>query len=116
MEESNLGNVQGHVLNLSIVWSLQECDLEEGIYAGVANDPVESLQNVPLHLGEHFVVIEGAAHGLELSNSGHTVFLVTVLGSNEERSAADQLVVTLVDHTAGAVSIEKVDGEEQGFR
>ena len=115
VEESDLGDVKSHVLNLSIVGGLRQGDLEEGIYRGVTNDPVKSLQNVPLHLGEHFIVVQRAAHGLELPNSRDTVLLVAVLGGNEQGCAANELVVTLVDNTARAVAVEKVDGEEKGL-
>jgi hypothetical protein len=115
VEESDLGDVKSHVLNLSIVGGLRQGDLEEGIYRGVTNDPVKSLQNVPLHLGEHFIVVQRAAHGLQLPNGRDTVLLVTVLGSNEQGCAANELVVTLVDNTARAVAVEKVDSEEKGL-
>ena len=81
----------------------------------MTDDPVEGLQNMPLHLGEHLIVVERAAHGLELPYGGHTVFLVAVLGSNEKSSAANKLVVTLVDHATGAVAIEQVNGEEESL-
>jgi hypothetical protein len=70
---------------------------------------------VPLHLGEHLIVIQRAAHGLEFPYSRHTIFLVAVLSSNEEGSTSDELVVALVDDTTGAVAIEKVDGKEQSL-
>jgi hypothetical protein len=116
MEKSDLGDVQGHVLDFGIVWRLRQSNLEESVDSGVSNDPVEGLQNVPLHLREHFVIVKGAAHGLELSYSWYSVLLVTILGSDEQGSTPNKLVVALVDNTAGAVTVEEVDGEEQCFR
>jgi ABC-type Na+ transport system ATPase subunit NatA len=80
------------------------------------NNPVEGLQNVPLHLCEHLVVVQGATHGLQLSYSRYPVLLITVLGSNEEGGATDKLIVALVDDTAGAVAVEEVDSKKQSFR
>jgi hypothetical protein len=71
---------------------------------------------VPLHLGEHLVVVQRAAHGFEFSYSRYTVFLVPVLSSNEKGSTSDELVVALVHDTAGAVAVEKVDSEKQSLR
>jgi hypothetical protein len=116
VEESNLGNVQGHVLNFCIVGSFGEGDLEEGIHGGVPDNPVQSLQDVPFHLSEHLVVVKGAAHGLELSYGWDAILLVTIFGSDEQGSTADELVVALVDYTAGAVSVEEVNGKEEGLR
>lgn len=116
MEEGDLGHVQGHVLDFSIVGGFREGDLEEGVDSGVPNNPIECLQNVPFHLSEHLVVVERTTHGLQLSNSGHPVFLVTVLSSDEKCSAADELVMALVHNTAGAVPIEKIDSKEQCLR
>jgi hypothetical protein len=70
---------------------------------------------VPLHLGEHLLVVERAAHGLELSDERNTILLVSILGRDQERRTAHQLVVTLVDDTARAVSVEQVDSEEKGL-
>lgn len=71
---------------------------------------------MPLHLREHLVVIKRAAHGLELPYGRDTVFLVAILGSDEQSSTTNKLVVALVDDTARAVPIEKVYSEEQGLR
>jgi hypothetical protein len=116
VEESDLGDVQSHVLNLSIVRSFREGDLEERIDGGVTDDPVEDLQNVPLHLSEHLIAVHLAAHGLQLPNGRDTVLLVTVLGGNEQGYAANELVMALSDNTAGAVAVEKVDSEEPRSR
>lgn len=115
MEQGNLRNVKGHVLDFGVVGSFGECNLEEGVHGWVSNNPVQGLQNVPFHLSEHLVIVERAAHRLQLPNGGHAVLLVAILGGNEEGSTADKLVVTLVDDAAGAVAVEKVDSKEEGL-
>jgi hypothetical protein len=69
---------------------------------------------MPFHLDEHVIVVQGAAHGLEFPDGWHTILLVTIFGRNQQSCTANQLVVSLIDNTLGAVSIEKVDGQEQG--
>lgn len=99
-----------------VVADLGHSEIEEARDGRVTNDPVDGLQHMPLHLSEHVIVVEGAAHGLELPNRGHALLLVTVLGGNEQRGASDQLIVALVDNTAGAVAIEEVYRQVQGLR
>jgi hypothetical protein len=70
---------------------------------------------MPFHLSEHLVVVKGAAHGLELSYGWDAILLVTIFGSDEQGSTADELVVALVDNTAGAISVEEVDSKEKGL-
>lgn len=115
MEQGNLRNVECHVLDLSIIRRCGKGDLQEGIHGRVSNNPVQGLQYVPLHLGEHFVVVKRATHGLQLPDSWYPVFLIAILGSNEESSTSDKLVVALVNDAAGAVAVEKVDGEEESL-
>ena len=81
----------------------------------MADHPVQGLQNVPFHLSEHLVIVERAAHRLQLPYGGYAVLLVTVLGGNEQGCAANELVVTLVDNAAGAVAVEEVDRQEEGL-
>lgn len=81
----------------------------------MTDDPVEGLKDMPFHLGKHLIIVERAAHGLQLPDCGHTFLAVTVFGSDQEGSAANELVVALVDNTAGAVAVEEVDSKEQGL-
>jgi len=116
MEKSDLGDVQGHMLDFGIVRRLGESNLEESVDSRVSNDPVEGLQNVPLHLSEHLVIVKGAAHGLQFSYSRYSVLLVAILGGDEQSSTADELVMALVDDATGAVTVEEVDSEEKSLR
>jgi hypothetical protein len=70
---------------------------------------------VPFHLGEHVLIVEIAAHGLQLPDQGNTFLSVPILGCNEKSSTSNQLIVALVNHTSRAISIEEVDGEEEGL-
>ena len=115
MEQGNLCNIQGHVLDFGVVWSFCKSDLEKGVDGGVSNCPVQGLQNVPLHLGEHLIIVERTTHRLQFPNRRYPIFLVAVLSGNEEGSAANELVVAFVDNTAGAVAVKKVDGKEKGL-
>lgn len=62
VEQGDLQDVESHVLDLRVVGLVEDGHLEEGIHCGVADRPTEGLQNVPLHLNEHVVVVETAAH------------------------------------------------------
>lgn len=66
---------------------------------------------MPLHLGEHVIIVERAAHRLEFPNGRDTLLSVAIFGSDEESSATDELVVAFVDHAAGAVAVKEVDSK-----
>lgn len=113
--QGDLANVGRHVLNLSAVTLLGHNQLGEEVDRRVANVPVQGVEDVHLHLGKHARIVESATHVVKLVDLRYSVLLVAVLGGNEESSAADELIVLLVDDTLGAVPIEKVDGEEEGL-
>lgn len=113
MEQGDLRDVQSHVLDLRVVRSIQDGNLKEAVHGRVSNRPAQGLQDVPLHLNEHVIIIQGATHRLQLLDGGHAVLLVAILGRNEQSSTSDQLVVSLVDNTLRAVSVKQVDGQEQ---
>lgn len=111
--QGDLADVPCHVLQLDVLLgSVGKGELKEAIHGGVSNNPVEGVEYVPLHLGEHLFVVEHGAHALELSDQRHPVLAVTILGGNEQGSTANELIVTLVDDTTGTVSVEEVHGEE----
>ena len=114
--ERDLGDVPRHMLQLCVDGTLSQSQLQEARDGRMADDPVKRLQHVPLHLSEHIVVVERAAHGFQFADCGYALFLITVLGGDEESSAADELVVTLVNDTARTVTIEEVDGEMKRLR
>lgn len=109
----NLAEVGRHVLNLLVISLLRHHELSKEVDGGVADGPVESVENVHLHLGEHSGVVESAAHVVKFVNLRDSILLVTILGSDEEGGTSDKLVMLLVHHSLGAVPVEKVDGEEQ---
>lgn len=113
--EGNLADVPCHVLHLHILVFLGQGDLQEAVDRRMTDPPVERVQHVPLHLCEHLLVVEVAAHGLQLPDGWHAILTVTVLGGDQEGGTADQLVVTLVDNALGAVPVEEVDGKEKGL-
>ena len=57
VEESDLGDVESHVLNFSVVRSFREGNLKKRIDCGVTDDPVEGLQDAPFHLSELLVIV-----------------------------------------------------------
>lgn len=113
--EGDLTNVSGHVSNFAVVLLVGPNDGLEEVDRGVANVPLEGIEDVHLHLGEHAGIVQTTAHIVQLVDLGNTVLLVAVLGSNQQRCAADKLVVLLIDDPLGAVSVKQVDGQEHGF-
>ena len=65
VEESHLTKEPSHMLefHVTFAWLFFQSDLQESVNGGVTNNPVQSLQDVPLHLYEHILVIELTAHG-----------------------------------------------------
>jgi len=104
------------VLELRVEGDLCESKLLEAGNGRVTDDPVQCCENMPFHLGEHVVIVERAAHRLELADCRYTLLAVAVLGSNEQSRAADELVVALVDDALRAVTVEQVDGEVECLR
>lgn len=111
VEQGYLGEVSCHAFDLRIVIDLLENHLKKALDSRMPNNPVKGLQNMPLHLNKHILVVEIAAHRLELADGRNPVLLVPVLGSNEHGCTSNELVVALVHHPAGAVSVEEVDSE-----
>ncbi|KFY69666.1 hypothetical protein V496_00072 [Pseudogymnoascus sp. VKM F-4515 (FW-2607)] len=60
------------------------CGLKEAVDSGMADAPFKDIQDVPLCLYNHLLVIQRAALGMQLFNHGHAVLLVTVLGGDEQ--------------------------------
>ncbi len=104
------------MLSLWIEGDVQDSEVQEAGDRRVTDNPVQGLQNMPLHLGEHVVVVKRAAHGLELPNGGHTLLAVSVLRCDQESGTAYELVVSLIHDSTRAVAIQKIDREVQCFR
>ena len=115
VEESNLGQVSCHRLDLGVKVDLLKDHLQKALDGRMADRPAQRLQNMPFHLDEHILVVQVAAHRLEFPDRWHPVLLVPILGSDEHGRTAHELIVPFVDHSAGAVSVEQVDGEVEGF-
>lgn len=113
--ERDLAEVGGHVPDLTVVLLVGPDDGLEEVDGRVADVPLEGVEDVHLHLGEHACVVQTTAHIVELVDLGDTVLLVAVLGSNQECCTADKLVVLLIDYPLGAVPIKQVDGQKQRF-
>lgn len=111
--ESNLAKVGSHMFDFCIVTLLGSHELGEEVDGGVANGPLEGVEDVHLHLGEHAGIVETATHVVELVDLGNTVLLVAVLGGDEEGGTADELIVLLVHDSSRAVSVQQVDGEKE---
>lgn len=111
--ERDLADVGSHVLNLLVVPLLRDNELGEEVDGRVTNGPIESVENMHLHLGEHASIIKSTAHVVELVDLGNTVLLVAILGSDQQSSAANKLVVLLVHDPFRAVTVQEVDSEEQ---
>lgn len=113
MVQGNLAQVGGHVLHLFVVLLFGNHELGEEVDSGVANGPLESVQDVHLHLRKHAGIVQAAAHVVELMNLRNPVLLVTILGCDEKSGAANELVVLLIHDSSRAVSVQQVDGQEQ---
>lgn len=113
--EGDLAEVGGHVPDLTVVLLVSPDDGLEEVDSGVADVPLQRVEDVHLHLGEHASVVQTTAHVVELVDLGDPVLLVTILGSDQEGCTADKLVVLLVDHPLRAVPVKQVDGQEEGF-
>ena len=116
VEETDFQDVQRQVFNFRLVRGVHDGNLKKAVDSWVSDSPTQGLQDVPLHLNEHVIVIQRAAHRLQFPNGGHTILLVTILGSNEKSRTSNQLIMSLVNHTLGAVSVQEVDGQEQRGR
>lgn len=116
VEETDFQDIQRQVFNFRLVRGVHDSNLKEAVDSWVSDGPTQGLQDVPLHLNEHVIVIQRAAHRLQLPNGGHTILLVAILGSNEKSRTSNQLIMSLVNHTLGAVSVQEVDGQEQRGR
>lgn len=108
-EHGNLGDVTSHVCDFRIVGDVDESKLQEAVNCWMPDGPVKSLQYMPLHLSEHFVVVERAAHEFELPYGGHVLLAISVFGSNQQGSTTNQLIVSFVHDTPGAIPVEEVD-------
>lgn len=106
MVKGDLADVGGHVSNLPVVLFVCPNDGLEEVDGGMAYVPLESVEDVHLHLGEHARIVQTTAHVIQLVNLRNTVLLVSILGSNQQSCTADKLVVLLIDDTLGAVSVK----------
>lgn len=113
--ESDFEDVKRQTLNLWVVHVVLNGETHERIHGGMADSPAQGRQDMPLHLQEHVVVIQRTAHGFQLLDCWDLLFLVTILRGNEEGGAAHELIMALVDHSLGAVAVEKVDCEKQSL-
>jgi hypothetical protein len=59
----------------------------------MADTPFKSIQEVPLHLYEHLLFKQRAAHSFHFFNQGYTTLPLTVLGFDEQRCTANELIV-----------------------
>lgn len=99
-----------------IIMFLDDHELRKEIDCRVTDGPFQRVEDVHFHLGEHAGIVKSAAHVVELVNLGNAVFLVTVLGRDKERSAANKLIVLFVDYAFRTVAVEEVDCEKEGLR
>lgn len=113
--EGDLADVRRHVADFAVVLLISPDDGLEEVDGGVANVPLQSVEDMHFHLREHACIVKAAAHVVELVDLWHTVLLVAILGSNQQCCTANELVMLLVDNPLRAVSVEEVDGQEQRF-
>lgn len=106
MKHGDFADITSHMFHLRVREGIVQGDLKKGIDSGMSDDPTKRLQYVPLHLSEHIVLVQRAAHGLQLLDGWDAVLAVSVFGGDQKSGAADQLVVALVDHSLRTVSIE----------
>ena len=116
VEETDFQDIQRQVFNFRLVRGVHDGNLKKAVDSWVSDGPTQGLQDVPLHLNEHVIVIQRAAHRLQFPNGGHTILLVAILGSNKKSGTSNQLIMSLVNHALGAVSVQEVYGQEQRGR
>ena len=92
--------------------TLCQSNLQETVDGGMADAPFKSIQEVPLHLYEHLLFKQRAAHSFQLFNQGYTTLALTVLGCDEQRYTANKLIVAFGNFTPRAISVSKVDGQK----
>jgi hypothetical protein len=83
MVKGDLAEIGGHVLNFPVVTLLRNHQLREKVDSGVTNGPLEGVEDVHLHLGEHAGIVQAAAHVVEFVDLRNTVLLVTILRSDQ---------------------------------
>lgn len=113
MEEGDLQDVHGEMLHFWVVGDIQQRDVQEAVNRRVPNGPTERLQNVPLHLEKHVIVVQRAAHRLQLPDRWDVLLLVTVFGRDEKGRTPHQLIMPLVHHPLRAVPVQEIDRQEQ---
>lgn len=112
MEHCDLRHVRSHILNLHIRREVFQCQLKEAIDGRMANDPLQGLQYMPLHLDKHALVVEITAHLLKLAYCRHVLFAVAVFGGYQQGGTTYKLIVPFVDDAARAVPVEEVHSQE----
>lgn len=68
------------MFNFRIVFFLLNGKVEETVNSRVTDDPIQSLQDMPFHLYEHVILVESAAHGLQLFDRWNTILPVAIFG------------------------------------
>lgn len=104
--QGNLAEVDRHVLNSGVVAVLGSPELDIEVDGGVADCPLEGVEDVHLHPLKLVRAVETAAHSLEPADWGGSAPLFDIFGSYEKSSAADELVVFLLDDHPRAVAVE----------
>ena len=89
--------------------------LEEAVDGRCTDVPVQSRHHMTLHLREHVLLVELAAHRGQLLYAGYLLAALAIFGGNQKGGAADELVVSSVDDPLGTVSIEDVDCKEESL-
>ena len=87
--ESNLAEISSHVFNFLVILLLSNDELREKVDGRVADNPLQGVEHVHLHLSEHSSIVKTAAHVVELVNLRYSILLVSILGGDEEGSTAD---------------------------
>ena len=73
--------------------------------------PVNSVEDVTLHLHKAALLVDVAAKRLEVGGRGDVLLFVLVLCRDPERRAADELVMLLVDDATRAIAVHDIDRE-----
>jgi len=96
--KGDLADVSCHVFHLLIVPFCGNEELGEEVDRGVAYCPLERVKNMHLHLSKHAGIVEPAAHVVQLMDLWNAVFLIAILGSDQQGCTADELVVLFIHH------------------
>jgi len=88
---------------------------EPSLASGVSEFPVDCSENMPFHLHERVLLVYTTAVLLKISRIGDVILRIFKLGGDPDCNASNELIVLLIDDTAGRIAVENVDTEVESL-